>query len=845
MFRSLRDSQRQNLEYIAKSVGEQLNTLIDNKKLLLEKIGTSEVVTSYSKKHQEPVLFEYFNKFSSEFPVLAYVNENGLEELKLINGKNVAKLNDISETIIFEETTWHTNKTISLYSTSSPEPNGPYMEFGFCNQSYFDEFSGLIVGKVPVPVLSRGIQKFKFGQSGSACLVDSEGTVLSCRDESRILKKICFEGKDSEQVVSRIKGMKYGFDRVTISGVDSYLAYAPVQGHNWSVVAFLPYEEFMTRLDTLRNTVLLVGLAILFVSFALFSALDTCITRPVLELVEKTDLMAKGDLSQRIDIKSQDEIGILSGSFNRMAENLQKSTTSIFHLNREIEVRENVERALQESSTRLKAIFDTVQAGIVLVRTEDHIIVDVNEAAAKMIGMPKALIMGRVCHKYICPAEEGKCPISDLSLTVDNSERALLTADGKELQILKTVIPVTLGEKEYLLESFVDLTERKKAKEESRKTEEKYRTLFEGALDAIFVADVETGILVDCNSAGTKLVGMEKSELIGKSHQILHPPTEDDRDMSETFRQHLEERKDETLEEQVITKDGVIKDVAIKANLLEIGGRTVLQGIFRDITEGKKAESAMLHLNMELEMTIEKLRMMNQELADYAHVTAHDLKAPLRAIGSLAGILLKDYSDKLDEHGRDMLDTLVDRTVRLNNNVSCILNYSEIGRVEGNRNIINLNLVVKEIIGDLFVPENIEVAVLNELPAVAIDETRISQVFRNLLSNAIKYSDKSQGWIEIGCVEKDELWLFSVKDNGPGIDEKYFGKIFQIFQTLTRRDEKEATGIGLSIVKKIVELYGGRIWVESKLGEGTTFYFTLPKQEIGVKNGKFETNIVS
>jgi light-regulated signal transduction histidine kinase (bacteriophytochrome) len=217
----------------------------------------------------------------------------------------------------------------------------------------------------------------------------------------------------------------------------------------------------------------------------------------------------------------------------------------------------------------------------------------------------------------------------------------------------------------------------------------------------------------------------------------------------------------------------------------------------------------------------------------------------LRAIGSLAGILLKDYSDKLDEHGRDMLDTLVDRTVRLNNNVSCILNYSEIGRVEGNRNIINLNLVVKEIIGDLFVPENIEVAVLNELPAVAIDETRISQVFRNLLSNAIKYLDKSQGWIEIGCVEKDELWLFSVKDNGPGIDEKYFGKIFQIFQTLTRRDEKEATGIGLSIVKKIVELYGGRIWVESKLGEGTTFYFTLPKQEIGVKNGKFETNIVS
>ncbi|MGD8787030.1 MAG: cache domain-containing protein, partial [Phycisphaerales bacterium] len=320
MFRSLKDSQQQNLEYIAMSVGEQLNTLIDNKKLLLEKIGTSEVVTSYSKKHQERVLFEYFNKFVSEFPVLAYVNESGLEELKLINGNITAELNDISEKIIFEETTWHTNKTISLYSTSSPEPGGPYMEFGFCNQSYFDEFSGLVVGKVPVPVLSESIQKFKFGKSGSAYLLDAEGTILSCRDKDTILKKIIIEGKDSGQVIGGIKDMKYGFGRVTISGIDSYLAYAPVQGQNWSVVAFLPYEEFMARLDTLRNTVLFVGFAILVVGVALFLDLDKCITRPILKLVEKTDLMAKGDLSQRIDVTSKDEIGILSGSFNRMAE---------------------------------------------------------------------------------------------------------------------------------------------------------------------------------------------------------------------------------------------------------------------------------------------------------------------------------------------------------------------------------------------------------------------------------------------------------------------------------------------------------------------------------------------
>jgi signal transduction histidine kinase len=119
------------------------------------------------------------------------------------------------------------------------------------------------------------------------------------------------------------------------------------------------------------------------------------------------------------------------------------------------------------------------------------------------------------------------------------------------------------------------------------------------------------------------------------------------------------------------------------------------------------------------------------------------------------------------------------------------------------------------------------------------------QVFQNLLSNAIKYMDKPQGQIVVGCVEEDGFWKFSVSDNGPGIEEAHYERIFQIFQTLAPRDEVESTGVGLSVVKKIVELYGGKIWVESKLGEGCTFFFTLPKQEIemGLKDAKLEANI--
>jgi signal transduction histidine kinase len=118
------------------------------------------------------------------------------------------------------------------------------------------------------------------------------------------------------------------------------------------------------------------------------------------------------------------------------------------------------------------------------------------------------------------------------------------------------------------------------------------------------------------------------------------------------------------------------------------------------------------------------------------------------------------------------------------------------------------------------------------------------QVFQNLLSNAVKYMDKPQGLIKVGCVEEDGFWQFYVADNGPGIEEKHFEKIFQLFQTLASRDESESTGIGLTIIKKIVEMYGGKTWVQSQVGEGSTFFFILPKQEMGVTNEALQAGVV-
>jgi signal transduction histidine kinase len=140
-------------------------------------------------------------------------------------------------------------------------------------------------------------------------------------------------------------------------------------------------------------------------------------------------------------------------------------------------------------------------------------------------------------------------------------------------------------------------------------------------------------------------------------------------------------------------------------------------------------------------------------------------------------------------------------------------------------------------------PENISITIEDELPEVKCEKTRIMQLFENLLSNAVKYMDKPDGEVKVSCIEEDGFWKFSVADNGRGIEEKHFERIFKMFQTLSSRDEFESTGVGLTVVKKIVELYDGKIWIESETGKGSTFFFTLPKKDCEVKSAKLEAHI--
>ncbi|MEA3324493.1 MAG: ATP-binding protein [Euryarchaeota archaeon] len=255
--------------------------------------------------------------------------------------------------------------------------------------------------------------------------------------------------------------------------------------------------------------------------------------------------------------------------------------------------------------------------------------------------------------------------------------------------------------------------------------------------------------------------------------------------------------------------------------------------IFRDITERKQREAERVQEEQLRLQLLDELERSNNELKDFAYIVSHDLKAPLRAITSLAEWLAADYGDKLDEGGREQLELLKNRTRRMHNLIESILTYSRIGRLEEEKEEVDLNTLVSEVIALIDPPEDITIEVVGELPTIPFERTRMEQIFQNLIGNAALYMDKPEGRITVSCSDDnggDSNWKFSVADNGPGIDEKYYKKIFQMFQTLRPREEIESTGVGLTIVRKIVRMHGGEITVESKLGEGSTFHFTIPKE---------------
>ncbi len=270
----------------------------------------------------------------------------------------------------------------------------------------------------------------------------------------------------------------------------------------------------------------------------------------------------------------------------------------------------------------------------------------------------------------------------------------------------------------------------------------------------------------------------------------------------------------EHIDENYYTKEH-LQTLESLANLVAMQLKSAI-----NLRERQKAESR----NKDL---LRRLEKSNDELQEYAHIVSHDLKSPLRSINALVSWIKEDNSENLDASSLNNLGLIESTLEKMEQLISDILLYSSIDSENNKNQKTDLNILLRDLEEILFIPENITIKILNKLPVVYGDTIKLQQLFQNLIGNAVKFNDKEKGLIEIDFQDQKTFYQFSIKDNGIGIDKKYHGKIFKIFHAL--HESKESTGVGLSIVKKIIDSFKGQVWVESKPTKGATFYFTLKK----------------
>lgn len=388
-----------------------------------------------------------------------------------------------------------------------------------------------------------------------------------------------------------------------------------------------------------------------------------------------------------------------------------------------------------------------------------------------------------------------------------------------------------------------------------KKAEIKFKGLLESAPDAMVIVN-DAGVVELVNAQTEVVFGYSKKELIGQRVEMLIP---------DKYKSHASHRKrffinpktrgmGSGMELLGKRKNGEEFPVEISLSPLKTSEGLLVSAAIRDISERKKLENMLKMANQDLELKVRqrteeiskyaedlkkeiierktaqnKIEQTNQELREFAYIISHDLKSPLRTFGSLSELLIIEYKDKLDAEGRIMLTAIKQRAVHMEKLIDSILHYSRIGSVEIKKETVDVHQLLREVINHLEVPSAFSIDIEGDFPVLYIEKMPLFQVFQNLIQNSIKYNDKPEGHISIGVTREKGQFKFNVSDNGKGIPEEHYEGVFHVFRTLNPGSQN-STGIGLSIVRKIINMYGGKIWIKSKVEKYTTFYFTLPEK---------------
>jgi PAS domain S-box-containing protein len=503
--------------------------------------------------------------------------------------------------------------------------------------------------------------------------------------------------------------------------------------------------------------------------------------------------------------------------------NAKGEVTQYFAMIEDISIKKRLEESLQIEKEKYRNIIANMNLGLLEVDKNGEILL-ANQSFLKMSGYAMEELKGQNASELLLTKESrevmkrkdviretGKTDSYEVQVINKNQQkRHWLISGAPNLDINGEIIG-TIG-------IHLDITEQKEQEEELYLLS----LIAEKNINAVVISDAD-GRIEWANKSFFEMSGYSMEEIRGKKPGY--------------FLQG-EESNPETI---LYLKDKIVKGLPFNCEIINYAknGNKYWVGINGQALYNKEGEvikyfaieediTLKKELEVQKEFLVDSLAKSNKELEDYASIVSHDLKSPLRSIHSLLSWIKEDNDKELNSQSLQYLSMIENKVEKMDYLIDGILTYAKIDKVDKAIENVNTNEIVQNIINIIHIPSHIEVSIKKTLPIIKADRFRIQQLFQNLISNAVNYIDKTTGIVTVDCNETKENYIFSVADNGPGIAKKNQEKIFKIFQSLETTDK--STGLGLSIVKKIVETYHGEIWVESELGKGTTFFIKLEKQ---------------
>jgi PAS domain S-box-containing protein len=496
---------------------------------------------------------------------------------------------------------------------------------------------------------------------------------------------------------------------------------------------------------------------------------------------------------------------------------------------RDITERKQWEEELHRSFSITRATLESTEDGIVVVDNKGEVKI-FNEKFVDIWGIDSEHLITydiKILNKFIIDKIKDPFTFVEVQNELENhldveSFDSFEMKDGRILEV--TSKPQYVGEAIVgRVWSYRDITERKHAEEAIKNSEAKFRQFFENDPEYCYMVSAE-GKIIDVNKAAIEMMGYKKEELVNKHVNMIYAPQEIKK-IDGLINEWLETGVIENEELNIITKSGEQRTILLSANnILDDRGKLLHSiSVQRDITERKCAQE-------ELERTLNELERSNKELEQFAYIASHDLQEPLRMVSSYVELLNRRYGDKISDEADDFINFAIEGTKRMQRLINDLLKYSRVSTRGKNLETTDTENVLNDVLSDLgmMIEDSGATVTHDKLPMVQGDDVQLGQVFQNLVSNALKYHGIEKPNVHVSAEKKGNEWLFSIKDNGIGIDEKYETRIFQIFQQLHPKGKFPGTGIGLAVVKRIIERHKGKIWFESEPGSGTTFYFTIP-----------------